>query len=171
MDLLVRTSGESRLSDFLLLQSSTAHLHFAAALWPDFSFGDMLDALAAYQRAAPALASLRAFCSAASHDAQDDWGTRRQLSSSPSRTICVDGCCCAQCGSDLIVAGMSSDTSNMDACMQRRAGSVIAVHCSNELRPVQVAPCLLQDAMPPAPLGMRRDESHYIDKSSRVYLR
>lgn len=60
VDLVVRTSGESRLSDFLLLQSSTACLHFADALWPDMSFLDMLDAFASFQRMAPALASLRA---------------------------------------------------------------------------------------------------------------
>ena len=64
MDLMVRTSGECRLSDFLLVQAAAAHLHFAAALWPDFSYLDMLAALAEYQRAAPGLARIRAACKA-----------------------------------------------------------------------------------------------------------
>ena len=63
VDLVIRTSGESRLSDFLLLQSSTAYLHFVDALWPAFSFLDMLDAFTSYQRVATTLASLRTSCS------------------------------------------------------------------------------------------------------------
>lgn len=52
---MIRTSGETRLSDFLLPQSSHATLCFSAALWPDFSFLDMLAALAQYQRDGPTL--------------------------------------------------------------------------------------------------------------------
>ena len=59
VDLLVRTSGESRLSDFLLWQSSHALLHFTPALWPDFSFLDLLRALIRFQLAAPHLHRLR----------------------------------------------------------------------------------------------------------------
>ncbi len=36
VDLLIRTSGEHRLSNFLLWQSPGAHLHFTDTLWPDF---------------------------------------------------------------------------------------------------------------------------------------
>lgn len=59
VDLLVRTSGESRLSDFLLFQSSHALLHFSPVLWPDFSFQDLLTALICYQRSFPHLSQLR----------------------------------------------------------------------------------------------------------------
>lgn len=52
---MVRTSGETRLSDFLLPQSSHASLHFSPALWPDFSFLDLLAALAQFQRDAATL--------------------------------------------------------------------------------------------------------------------
>lgn len=38
VDLLLRTSGETRLSDFLMWQSSDAHLVFIDTLWPDLSF-------------------------------------------------------------------------------------------------------------------------------------
>ena len=51
VDLLVRTSGECRLSDFLLWQSSHAVLHFTPVLWPDFSFWHLLQAIVSYQKA------------------------------------------------------------------------------------------------------------------------
>jgi undecaprenyl diphosphate synthase len=38
VDLLIRTSGEQRLSDFLLWQSSHALLHWEQGLWPDFGY-------------------------------------------------------------------------------------------------------------------------------------
>ena len=49
MDLLIRTSGESRLSDFMLWQVSHAQIVFADVLWPEFSFLDLLRALVQYQ--------------------------------------------------------------------------------------------------------------------------
>jgi undecaprenyl diphosphate synthase len=47
-DLIIRTSGEQRLSNFLLWQSAYSELHFTDVLWPDFSRADLEDALAAY---------------------------------------------------------------------------------------------------------------------------
>lgn len=55
MDLLLRTSGECRLSDFLLWQSSHAILHFTPVLWPDFTFMHLLRAIVDYQRSKPQL--------------------------------------------------------------------------------------------------------------------
>ena len=52
-DLLIRTSGELRLSNFLLWQSAYAELLFTPVLWPDFdeqAFRDALDQFAARQR-------------------------------------------------------------------------------------------------------------------------
>jgi ditrans,polycis-polyprenyl diphosphate synthase len=40
VDLVIRTSGETRLSDFLLWQVSHATLCFVPTLWPDFRFLD-----------------------------------------------------------------------------------------------------------------------------------
>lgn len=37
VDLLIRTGGEHRLSNFLLYQAAYAQIHFSQALWPDFS--------------------------------------------------------------------------------------------------------------------------------------
>ena len=60
VDLLIRTSGETRLSDFLLWQSRHALLVFTGVLWPDFGFLDLAAAVLRYQRAHPHLRRLRA---------------------------------------------------------------------------------------------------------------
>jgi len=49
-DLLIRTSGELRISNFLLWQIAYAELHFVDRLWPDFGPRDLREALAAYAR-------------------------------------------------------------------------------------------------------------------------
>ncbi|MBI2105142.1 MAG: isoprenyl transferase [Candidatus Omnitrophica bacterium] len=49
-DLLIRTSGEQRLSNFLLWQSSYTELYVTPKLWPDFTKEDLLDAIAEYER-------------------------------------------------------------------------------------------------------------------------
>jgi undecaprenyl diphosphate synthase len=49
-DLVVRTSGEQRLSNFLLWQSAYAELVFVETLWPDFGSGDLRAALTEYAR-------------------------------------------------------------------------------------------------------------------------
>jgi len=48
-DLVIRTSGESRLSNFLLWQSAYAEFHVTPVLWPDFSENDLLKAVSDYQ--------------------------------------------------------------------------------------------------------------------------
>ena len=50
VDLLIRTSGEKRLSNFLLWQSAYAELYFTPVLWPDFHSDDLLRALLDYQQ-------------------------------------------------------------------------------------------------------------------------
>ena len=47
-DLIIRTSGEQRLSNYLLWQSAYSELHFTEVLWPDFSRADLEAALGAY---------------------------------------------------------------------------------------------------------------------------
>ncbi|KAH9373133.1 hypothetical protein HPB48_021330 [Haemaphysalis longicornis] len=49
VDLLLRTSGETRLSDFLLWQSGHACLHFEPKTMPEIGFGDYLCALIGFQ--------------------------------------------------------------------------------------------------------------------------
>src|SRR5690606_21921995 len=49
-DLLVRTSGESRVSNFLLWQISYAEIVITDALWPDFRRPHLEAAIAEYQR-------------------------------------------------------------------------------------------------------------------------
>lgn len=50
VDLLIRTSGERRLSNFLLWQAAYAELYFTPVLWPDFRSDDLLGALLDYQK-------------------------------------------------------------------------------------------------------------------------
>lgn len=49
-DLLIRTSGEYRLSNFLLWQLAYTELHITRVLWPDFTREDLFDAVLDYQR-------------------------------------------------------------------------------------------------------------------------
>ena len=48
-DLLIRTSGERRISNFLLWQLAYAEIHITDVLWPDFNQAALLDALLDYQ--------------------------------------------------------------------------------------------------------------------------
>ncbi len=49
-DLLIRTSGECRLSNFLLWEASYSEFVFTDVLWPDFGEDDFAAALAEYAR-------------------------------------------------------------------------------------------------------------------------
>ena len=48
VDLLIRTGGEQRLSDFLLWESAYAELYFTPVLWPDFTGNDLAAAVDAF---------------------------------------------------------------------------------------------------------------------------
>jgi undecaprenyl diphosphate synthase len=48
-DLIIRTSGEQRLSNFLLWQSAYSEFLFTSTLWPDFTKEEFLEALYQYQ--------------------------------------------------------------------------------------------------------------------------
>jgi undecaprenyl diphosphate synthase len=48
-DLIIRTSGEQRLSNYLLWQSAYSELHFTDVLWPDFGRAELEFALAEYE--------------------------------------------------------------------------------------------------------------------------
>ncbi len=50
VDLLIRTSGEKRISNFLLWQIAYAELYFTKKLWPDFSKEDLYEAIINYQK-------------------------------------------------------------------------------------------------------------------------
>jgi undecaprenyl diphosphate synthase len=49
LDLVIRTSGEQRLSNFLLWEVAYAELYFTDTLWPDFKRPELMEALASYQ--------------------------------------------------------------------------------------------------------------------------
>ena len=50
VDLVIRSSGERRLSNFLLWQAAYAEFYFPGILWPDFNRQALVDAVADYQR-------------------------------------------------------------------------------------------------------------------------
>lgn len=50
VDLLIRTSGEHRISNFLLWQIAYAELYFTNVLWPDFKEQDLYEAIISYQK-------------------------------------------------------------------------------------------------------------------------
>jgi hypothetical protein len=93
VDLLIRTSGEQRLSDFLLWQSSHALLHWERCLWPEFGYTHLLRALLAWQSAAADLAQLRQAAeavTAAEVAAQQQAAARLSGASSPPRVVWAD---------------------------------------------------------------------------------
>jgi undecaprenyl diphosphate synthase len=49
-DLVIRTSGETRVSNFLLMQAAYAEFFFTPVLWPDFTKADLAAAIADYAR-------------------------------------------------------------------------------------------------------------------------
>ena len=50
VDLVIRTSGEHRISNFLLWQIAYAELYFTDVLWPDFKEQDLYEAIISYQK-------------------------------------------------------------------------------------------------------------------------
>ncbi|MGL5914776.1 MAG: undecaprenyl diphosphate synthase family protein, partial [Culicoidibacterales bacterium] len=49
VELLIRTSGEERISNFLLWQIAYAEFYFTETLWPDFNAQELYEAIATYQ--------------------------------------------------------------------------------------------------------------------------
>ncbi|XP_059485403.1 dehydrodolichyl diphosphate synthase complex subunit DHDDS [Neocloeon triangulifer] len=60
VDLLIRTSGEVRFSDFMLWQSSYSYVYFTDILWPEFNIWNLLQAIVCFQMKADQLKKLHA---------------------------------------------------------------------------------------------------------------
>ncbi len=58
-DMILRTGGEQRLSNFLLYGAADAELVFSDTLWPDFAERDLFEAIGTYQRRLKARTSMR----------------------------------------------------------------------------------------------------------------
>ena len=50
VDLLIRTSGELRISNFMLWQIAYAELYFTKCLWPEFNKKELIKAIASFQK-------------------------------------------------------------------------------------------------------------------------
>ncbi|MCP9265047.1 Ubiquitin carboxyl-terminal hydrolase 14 [Dirofilaria immitis] len=61
-DLLIRTSGETRLSDFLLWQCSKCHVYFDEVLWPNFDYWNLCKAIYFYQQSQMPIKQLNENC-------------------------------------------------------------------------------------------------------------
>ncbi|VDM06897.1 unnamed protein product [Wuchereria bancrofti] len=61
-DLLIRTSGETRLSDFLLWQCSKCQIYFDGVLWPNFDYWNLCKAIYFYQQSQIPLKRLNENC-------------------------------------------------------------------------------------------------------------
>ncbi|HYP07818.1 MAG TPA: isoprenyl transferase [Bryobacteraceae bacterium] len=79
-DLLIRTSGEMRISNFLLWQIAYAELYVTETLWPDFSRADLLRAVLDYQRRDRRFGGVKS-----DHAAQPAAGVQPESAVAPSR--------------------------------------------------------------------------------------
>lgn len=68
VDLIIRTSGEKRLSDFLLWEGAYAELHFTERMWPEFDAEDLAEALASFHRRERRFGGLQAPAAGASSE-------------------------------------------------------------------------------------------------------
>ena len=83
VDLLIRTSGEQRLSDFLLFEAAYAELLFLDTLWPDFDGEDLRRAVEAFRRRERRYGGLtadQAIAASSSGEQPDDFSRNRALS-------------------------------------------------------------------------------------------
>ena len=49
-DLIIRTGGEQRLSNFMIWQAAYSELYFTPTLWPDFGVNEVDEAIGLYQK-------------------------------------------------------------------------------------------------------------------------
>lgn len=76
VDLLVRTGGEQRLSDFLLWECACAELYFTPCMWPDFGPAALAEALAEFRRRERRFGRLPAGTAAGGADRAPAWTAR-----------------------------------------------------------------------------------------------
>jgi undecaprenyl diphosphate synthase len=70
VDLLIRTGGEQRLSDFLLWESAYAELYFTPRMWPDFDRTDLARAIHAFEQRERRFGALPSLGQLGSQDAE-----------------------------------------------------------------------------------------------------
>mmetsp|Transcript_20806 Transcript_20806/g.57754 ORF Transcript_20806/g.57754 Transcript_20806/m.57754 type:complete len:96 (+) Transcript_20806:1076-1363(+) len=92
---MIRTSGETRLSDFLLLQSGFAMLVFTPVFWPDFSFFHFMKTIFQYQHSFVSMSAVRNTSKAAPHTANGDHDVPTLAAHGPEGTsmLALHRCC------------------------------------------------------------------------------
>ena len=100
VQLLLRTSGEQRLSDFMLVQVADAQLCFAAPLWPDLRFRHLVAALLRFQRGAAAVAEQARRREAARAASEEAWrlSVIRGGAAAPAGEGAAACCCSGEAG-------------------------------------------------------------------------
>ncbi|GMH38777.1 hypothetical protein BSKO_06661 [Bryopsis sp. KO-2023] len=139
VDLMIRTSGEKRLSDFLLWQCRHAVLVFENVLWPDYSFLDFVSALLAFQRNAVDHNELRGSTeiSPKSHDPLSERQNSCSLKDGSTENTGFTVCCrgdFAECRShskpeDQCKERNRNGVSELETSANRLCGSVRATDC------------------------------------------
>jgi undecaprenyl diphosphate synthase len=86
-DLLIRTSGEMRVSNFLLWQIAYAEIYVTDALWPDFSRARLLEALIEYQKRERRYGGLGAPRARAGSSSRSETADRESRSAGTSRPV------------------------------------------------------------------------------------
>lgn len=89
-DLVIRTSGEKRISNFMIWQMAYSELYFSDKLWPDFSTSDLQEALQCYSKRQRRFGTLDAAC-AATQDAATDAKLDAKLDSTESDFTNLNG--------------------------------------------------------------------------------
>ncbi|DBA83966.1 TPA: hypothetical protein ACH3X1_006459 [Trebouxia sp. C0004] len=155
VDLLIRTSGEHRLSDFMLWQSRYAQLVFSNTLWPDYSFWDLLQALVQYQRNYPDLEKIQQMAKASQARMSEDVMTKSctvlQDSSSLHGLIdsqALSGCAAANADLEAENGKASSDRMSMASTTDVTDVDTSDSSASSESRPASPV-CVSRGSSPP----------------------
>ena len=134
VDLLLRTSGETRLSDFMLWQASHAHLAFLDVLWPDLSFLHFAKVVLDYQQHDGARQRLVA---AAARQVQE-----RAQAEAPLLPAAAAAQACASCGAGPLIREAGAGCDGASPACAGDPGRGMSTGCScQQQRPQQSCCC------------------------------
>ena len=169
MDLLIRTSGEHRLSDFMLWQSRYAQLVFSNTLWPDYSFWDLLQALVQYQRSYPDLEKIQQMVKASQARISEEVVTKSRTALQNSEALhglmdskALSGSAAADADLDAENGKASSDRMSVASTTDVTDVDTSDSSASSESRPA--SPVSVSRGSSPPRLVLSATQQHHIDK-------